>query len=79
MELKGLQKNKNYIITHHEISIILVPSAKLAVISEIEGEASLTKDFLTYHLLCIIIENELTNSSYELSLKSILFLMCIQL
>ena len=35
----------NYIITQHYISIKMAPLAKLAVISEIEGEAALVKNF----------------------------------
>ena len=43
-----LQRNLNNIITHFYISTIMVPLAKPAVISQIEGEGSLAKAVLFF-------------------------------
>ena len=56
----------------------MAPSAKLAIISEIEGDA-LLKNCL--HLPSSYLEKQsylMSTRSYQLSVKSILFLMCIQ-
>ena len=59
----------------------MTPLAKLAVISEMKGEASLVKNILVFlHLLYIIIEKQpylVSTSSYQLSVKP--FIPCMRL
>ena len=82
MKTKRPTKNHNYLITHHWISAKMAPSRKLAVISKMHWGTSLVKNQLVLlHFLYIIVEKQpylMSTSSYQLSVKSILFLTCIQ-
>ena len=54
MKTKRSTKNYNDVITHHYLSVKMVLLVKLAVISEIEGGASLLKIPLAFHHLFYI-------------------------
>ena len=56
--MKAIRPTENYnIITHHYYT---VPSAKLPIISEIKGEASLTKKLFVIHHLYTLLEKAIT-------------------
>ena len=82
MKTKNLHKNYKYIITHYWISVKMAPSAKLTVISKMDGDASLVKNrLILLHFLYILVEKQpylVSTSSYQLTVNNILFLMCVQ-
>ena len=59
-KIKRPTENYNYSITHHLISFKMAPLAKLAVISKMDWDVSLVKNWLVFlHLLCILVKNSL--------------------
>ena len=75
MKTKSLHKNYKNLITHYWISVKMAPLIKLAIISKMDWDTSLVKNWLVLlNFLYILVDKQsylMSTSCYQLSVKNI--------